>query len=124
MMTIKTYIAPSGIQGNGIFAGEPVKKGQVIWELMEGLDPVFDKSLLTTLPEPMRGFLNRYSYPHHLYPDKIILDGDHGRFMNHSDTPNTDFKEIGSYGYAIKDIAEGEEITCNYNEFAPGFVLE
>lgn len=125
MMIVKTYLAESRIHGIGIFAGEPIKKGQVIWELMEGLDPVFDAALLQTAPEPIRSYLQRYTYPHYADTGKIILDGDNGRFMNHSTTPNTDFRDMHAHlGYAIADIAEGEEITCNYGEFAPGFVFD
>lgn len=124
MMLVKTYLAPSGIHGIGIFAGEPIAAGTKIWAFMEGLDPVYDAALLTTAPEPIRSFLTRYTYPHHREPGKIILDGDHGRFMNHSPTPNTDFRMMhADAGYALNDIAEGTELTCNYHEFDPGFVL-
>ena len=42
-------------------------------------------------------------------------------YMNHSLAPNTDFR-IFDKGYALADIARGEEITCNYHEFDPDFV--
>jgi len=41
--------------------------------------------------------------------------------MNHSLAPNTDF-HIFDKGYALVDIAQGDEITCNYHEFDPSFV--
>ena len=41
----------------------------------------------------------------------VILDSDNGRFMNHSPTPNTDFRVFD----------KGEELTCNYHEFEPTF---
>ena len=40
--------------------------------------------------------------------------------MNHSLSPNTDFR-IFDKGYALVDIAAGDEITCNYFEFDPRF---
>ena len=40
--------------------------------------------------------------------------------MNHNVRPNTDFR-VFDKGYAIVDIAAGEEITCNYFEFDPEF---
>ncbi len=124
-MLVKTYLAQSGIHGVGLFAAEPVKAGAKIWEFMEEFDTVHDETALVATPEPVRSFLRRYTYPHHAQPGKIILDGDHGRFMNHSDTPNTDFRMIhANNGFALHDIAKGEELTCNYNEFAPGFVFE
>jgi hypothetical protein len=52
-----------------------------------------------------------------------MLESDYGKFMNHSLTPNTDFR-VFDKGYALTDIARGEEITCNYHECDltfPGF---
>ena len=51
----------------------------------------------------------------------VILDSDNGKYMNHCLAPNTDFR-IFDKGYALVDIAAGEELTCNYHEFDPGFV--
>jgi hypothetical protein len=50
-----------------------------------------------------------------------VIDMDNGKFMNHSLAPNTDFRVFDA-GYAVTDIAPGDEITCNYHEFDPGFV--
>jgi SET domain-containing protein len=52
-----------------------------------------------------------------------VLEFDNGRFMNHSDAPNTDFTDPDT-GWAIRDIAAGEEITCNYRDFDPSFVMQ
>lgn len=45
MFIVRTYIGPSGIHGNGVFAGEDLAQGQVIWEFAPGLDLVvpFDR---------------------------------------------------------------------------------
>jgi hypothetical protein len=68
----------------------------------------------------MHDFVARYSYPHLEIGDVRIVDCDDGKFMNHSDQPNTDFT-VFDKGFALTDIAVGEEITCNYYEFDPGF---
>ena len=52
----------------------------------------------------------------------LVLDADNGRHMNHSEAPNTDFRDL-KLGYAIADIEPGEEITCNYAEFEPEFEI-
>jgi SET domain-containing protein len=122
MMLVKNYLGRSEIHGIGLFAGEPIKKGQKIWEFMPGLDVELPKSALDSPHESIRRFLERYTYPHPKESDKIILDGDHGRFMNHSAHPNSDFR-IPTIGLARIDIDEGCEITCNYDEFDPGFDL-
>lgn len=117
MMLVKTLIQSSSIQGNGIFADEPVKKGQIIWEFVTGFDVEFTIAQIDALPPIGQAYLERYTYPHPTKAGVRILDGDSGRFMNHADAPNTDFS-FANHGIATKDIAVGEEITCNYNEFA------
>jgi hypothetical protein len=122
MLLVKTYVAPSGIEGVGVFAGEPIAKGQSIWRF----DPRFDRTLtieeLELLPEGVRAFLEKYSYPHHAEEGVVILELDNGRFMNHSTEPNTDFSQM-DFGYALRDIKAGEELTCDYVEFDPTFAL-
>lgn len=123
MMLIQTYIGPSGIHGMGLFVAEPVAKGTRIWEFMEGLDVVIPQTVLDHAKDPVRAYLARYTYPHPARTDMLVLDGDNGRFMNHSDTPNTDFT-VPAIGVALVDMHAGTELTCNYGEFAPGFVLD
>jgi SET domain-containing protein len=36
--------------------------------------------------------------------------------MNHSDEPNCDFSQL-EIAHALRDIAAGEEMTCDYNVF-------
>ncbi|MCB1496704.1 MAG: SET domain-containing protein, partial [Bauldia sp.] len=49
----------------------------------------------------------------------FVLCGDNARFMNHSSKPNAD--DIGDLTIACRDIAKGEEITCDYAKFDRGF---
>lgn len=72
------------------------------------------------LPAHMQDYVARYSYPHLEIDGVRIVDCDDGKFMNHTERPNTDFR-VFDKGYAIVDIAAGEEITCNYFEFDPDF---
>lgn len=116
MMTVKTYIAPSGIQGNGLYADEPIKKGQVIWKYVTPFDIEITVEEVKKLPQIAQDYIERYGYDHHDKPGVLILDGDSGRYMNHSFTPNTDFT-VPEQGTALKDIAVGEEMTCNYADF-------
>ena len=52
-------------------------------------------------------------------PWVLFLDADEGRFMNHADQPNTDFRGA-DFGIALRDIPAGEELTCDYREFTFG----
>jgi SET domain-containing protein len=123
MMIIPTYVGPSAIEGVGIFAAEPIPAGAVIWRLEESLDLLLTDEQMRRLPHVQKSFLERYGYPHMTQEGITVLEFDNGRFMNHSDAPNTDFTDPDT-GWAIRDIAAGEEITCNYREFDPSFVMQ
>ncbi len=120
MLLIDTFIGPSSIEGVGVFAAEPIKKGQLIYRFEPGFDRLISPGDLAQMPDSIRRFVDRYTYPHPAQAGTVVLDADNGRHMNHSQTPNTDFRDA-VFGYAIRDIAAGEEITCDYAEFEPGF---
>lgn len=121
MMTVRSYVAPSGIEGVGVFAAEPVAKGTVLWRYLPPLDQAWSPEEIAGLPEVQRDFLARYAY-WDVQVGAYVLCGDHGRFMNHADDPNA----VGHYpegpdrpgvDIAARDIAAGEEITCDYRSF-------
>lgn len=122
MLLIDTYVGPSEIEGVGVFAAQPIAKGQLIYRFEPSFDRLICIHELAGLPEPIRVFIERYTYPHPTAPDMLVLDADNGRHMNHSAAPNTDFSDA-IFGYAIRDIAPGEEIVCDYSEFEPGFYM-
>jgi uncharacterized protein len=123
MMTVPTYVGPSTIEGVGVFAAEPVRAGTVIWRLEERLDLLLPVDEVERLDPLQRTFIERYGYPHMTREGILVLEFDNGRFMNHSPAPNTDFTDAEK-GWAIRDIAAGEEITCDYSEFDPTFVMQ
>ena len=112
MMLVNTFVAASKIEGVGIFTAEPISKGTVVWSF----DPMFDRLIPVADYESarplVRTFLDKYSYPWSAKPGFLVFETDNGRFMNHSETPNLDFSELGG-GKALRDIAVGEELTCN-----------
>jgi uncharacterized protein len=121
-MMVPTYVGPSGIEGVGIFPVEDIAAGTPIWILDDSLDLLLTERQIADLPPLQRHFIERYGYPHMTREGLTVLEFDHGRFMNHSADPNTDFRDPET-GWAIRDIAAGEEITCNYAEFDPSFVM-
>jgi SET domain-containing protein len=121
MLLVRTYVGPSAIEGLGVFAAEFIPAGSLLWLLDPKFDICIEEAELEQLSPHMREYVARYSYPHLERPGVIILDSDNGKFMNHCEQPNTDFR-IFDKGYALIDIAAGDEITCNYHEFDPGFV--
>ena len=115
MFLINTYVAPSRIHGNGVFAAEPVLNGQLIWRFQPPFDLVFDDSQLGDIPIAIKSYLDVYSYRSLDLSGKTVLSGDNARFLNHSSDPNTRERQFESV--ASRAIAAGEEITCDYESF-------
>lgn len=122
MFIISTYIAKSEIEGVGVFTAEKLRAGQVISKF----EPEFDRLVPTAdylnAPPHLKALLDRYAFPHPAKPDYVVYEVDNSRFMNHSETPNTDYSNFAA-GRALRDIAAGEELTCNYNDFFTGYEL-
>lgn len=116
MMTVPCYLAPSAIEGLGVFCRHDLRQGDVIWTHNPLLDVRLPKAAVDTLPAHAREFVERYAYTDVLDPAMLVLESDEGRFMNHSPTPNTVFDGVAE-GYARVDIPAGTEITCDYGEF-------
>jgi SET domain-containing protein len=122
MMLVPTYVAPSEIEGVGVFAAEPIPARTLIWRLEPQLDRLIPVGQVPELPHVLQDFVERYSYPYPHDPSMLIVEVDNGRFMNHSDGPNTIFSDPDA-GFTLRDIAAGEELTCNYAEFDPAFEI-
>ncbi|TGQ71103.1 MAG: SET domain-containing protein-lysine N-methyltransferase [Mesorhizobium sp.] len=120
MMLIRTYVAASAIEGVGMFAAEPIRKGASIWRLEPDFDRLIPMDKYETASPPLKELLDRYAYPSPDKPGFMVYEVDNGRFMNHSATPNTDFSQYGG-ATATRDISAGEEITCDYGEFFEDF---
>ena len=122
MMLVRAYLAPSAIEGLGVFSRDDIKKGDLIWRFDARLDQLIPRETIAELDGPTRAFVERYGYDMSNHPDHIALDADEGRFMNHSEMPNTDFSHP-EFGFALRDIPAGTELTCDYREFTIGELL-
>lgn len=118
MLVVKTYVAPSGIHGVGVFAAEPINCRQIIWERNTVIDCEIMPYQLATLPPVAqaaalaRSFVIRET-------GAIILSRDQAVFINHSDSPN-----LGNDGRALRNINVGEEITEDYRHHGRGACRE
>lgn len=98
----------SALEGKGLFAKRPFKKGEVVLGWND--DNVYlTESELAALPSELRRYVA-------LYKDKYLLIAEPERYMNHSCNPNTQTDESG-IDIALRDIAVGEEITGDYTRF-------
>ncbi len=122
MFLVTTYIAKSEVEGVGVFTAEAIAKGQII----SRFDPLFDRLIprddYENAPPYLKALLDRYAFPHPDNPALIVYEVDNSRFMNHSAAGNTDFSNFAA-GVALRDIAPGEELTCDYNTFFAQYEL-
>jgi len=115
---VYTRLQPSVVHGVGVFAIEPIRRGTSLFDRDEKIVWVPRNSLVNLSPALQR-----------LYEDFAIIQGDRygcpenfnrltmGWYLNDSDYPNvavdSDFNM-----YAIRDIAEGEELTIDSSKFS------
>jgi SET domain-containing protein len=118
MMLIPTRVLPSGIHGLGLFAVEGVRRGAAIWRFEPGFDQVFSPAQLAVLPPEAQRHLRWFAFQD--AGGGWVLSGDHACFMNHSPAPNTGAPpnaNAPTVTTALRDIAAGEELTCDYFAF-------
>jgi SET domain-containing protein len=120
MLIVKTYLAPAGEKGIGLFAAEPIPKGAIWWKDDQTFNRIFSPEEVSNAPEIVRNFM--FHYATLKSNGSWYLYVDNARFVNHSDTPNTiqangGSRDVEGDWIALKDIAVGEEITSNYNQF-------
>jgi len=113
MMLVKVRLGASAIEGFGLFAQEPIARRQVVWRFTPGFDLLVPEAELARAPAHVRAFFDRYAFELATCPGYLALDGDDGRFMNHSATPCLDLSVPG-VGTATRAIRAGEELTCDY----------
>lgn len=96
--------------GLGVFATAPIPRGTVTWILCR-FDLVFAPPDVAALPPPYRAIVDRYAYVD--ADANSILCWDAGRYVNHSCDPP--MLGVGrGFEIAVRDIAVGEQITCDY----------
>lgn len=122
MMLVPCYLAPSEIEGLGVFSSVPIKRGDIVWRFDDRFDRLIAKSEIADAAPHLQIFFERYCYDMPGWPDHLALDADEGRFMNHADLPNLDFSGPDK-GIAKRNIPAGVELTCDYREFTSGALV-
>lgn len=121
MLLVKTKLEKSQIPnaGLGCFAVELIPKGTKIWEFNPDFDRVYTTKEIKGLSLLELEYLDKYSYKNNgLY----YLCVDNGRFINHSEDPNTVEDTKVQATYASKDIHPGEEVLSDYRTFGVNHV--
>jgi len=102
-----------------VFSHVDIPKGALVWLFDPRFDLGYEREELERVPAHFREFLERYTYDHPSDPDRVVLDCDEGRFMNHCDDANVDISDPFR-GIARRAIPAGTELTCDYREFTVG----
>jgi len=141
MMLIETCVRPSSIHGLGLFALQFVPRGTPVWRFAQGFDHDFSPAQFAALPPLAQTHTRWFCFVSRL-DGHVILSGDHACFINHSPDPNTGALPEGEdklklelqlspspnpgglpdtkppvVTVALRDIAAGEELTCNYHDY-------
>ncbi len=98
-------------KGRGVFARRAIAKGETI-ESVPVLVMTSDEFAEGLANTPLKDYCFRWG------TDKVALALGYGSLYNHSYRPNARYDDVGRQTkafVAIREIAEGEEITINYN---------
>ena len=120
MLTIKTSLKPSKIEGIGLFADEKIPKGTVTWKFDPRFDILFDPKEVQQMSKEQQELITHFAYLSKT-SGKYVYSIDDSRFTNHSVNNNVDSvylpNEEEVCGIANRDIEKGEEILVNYRKF-------
>jgi uncharacterized protein len=117
MLVIPAHIGNSSLEGLGVFTRDAIRAGQVVSQFRPPLDVMVTREFVAALSEPEREYLHHFAYLS-MFLHVYILTGDHDRYMNHSGEPNVGIaEERTTDSVALRDIAAGEELTCDYRTF-------
>jgi SET domain-containing protein len=112
VLLVRTKTGPSLIAGIGLFAAEYIPSGTVVWQFSAAVD-------FATPPHAKESL--HYSY-RSKQTGRIITPGDDAKYINHSKKPNLgtryEMEVEEDVNFALRDIAEGEELTLDYSSFA------
>ena len=120
MLNVTTYLDRSPVHGIGLFAGEVIEAGTVVWEFNPAVDLVYSlaqwEEMRTAISAESFANMRRLSFKE---SGKIYFCLDNAQFMNHSETSDN----VGHYESldrmeALRKISRGEELLCNYRSYS------
>ena len=110
MLVVDTYLKEIKGKGIGLVSNEFIKKGQVVWTF----NPIVDiKINEKDIPKIAKKFFDKYAVDNG--NNKLYLNTDNARFINHSKNPNLKSLGIFKDNITLRDIFFGEELTIDYS---------
>lgn len=120
-MLVVPYSLAFTAHGLGVFAASSILRGQTVYRAHPRFALHVPVAAFDSLPPEVRAKNLSYTYRgrgHHRREGWVYFDADDSRFMNHSATPTLVPMQDGETWLAARDIAVGEELTCDYRAFA------
>ncbi len=115
MFVVRTSLPQSSIHGISVFADEPIQKGQIVWQFDPRVEILLFLEEKQNFPVAVQDYLSMRTYIEELSSRKMmVLCADNAKYVNPSDDPNLLDTPDGTCEYTARDIAIGEELTCNY----------
>jgi SET domain-containing protein len=120
MLKVRTYLDRSPIHGIGLFSNQKIMAGSMVWEFNPAVDLVYSLEQWDLLKASIaaQSFVNliRLSYKEKGF---IVLCMDNAQFMNHSEIHDNVVHGVSkSKMHAVRNIARGEELLCNYLSYS------
>ena len=120
MLAVNTYLDRSATHGIGLFAGEKIISGTLVWEF----NPAVDLQFTLEQWQDLQGKISSQSFAslvRHSYKEDglFYLCLDNAQFMNH-DLQNDNIQQNHNSNtmHAMRDIAPDEELFCNYFDYS------
>lgn len=121
MLHVAHYVGASSIAGVGLFAGQPIAAGNLIYSCDPRTLRIVTDDEIAALPDTVRVSVLRYCYrgrgAHRLCGAWYYCTDD-ARFFNHAEVPNCRWQAESETYVAACDIAAGTELTCDYLDFS------
>lgn len=119
MLRVRTYIDRSAVHGMGVFAAEEIPEGAVVWEYNPAVDVTYTEEQWAAMRSACSAAsleqLGKYSYKE---DGRHIVCVDNAQFMNHSPAPNVHNDKSANMMTAMRRIARGEELLCDYFQYS------
>lgn len=98
--------------GSGVRATRPIPRGTLLW-VRDPLDRIVRDEVKRRMPEDIQRLCARFGYQDHR--GSWILCWDNAKHVNHSCAPT--MRGLGPDAMiAVRDVLEGEELSCDYAE--------
>lgn len=116
MLLVRVYVAPSTIDGMGLFAAEFIKKGTIVRVTSSHLEKVITRAHFLNLHPATQEYVNKYAWNDE--QGDFHMEFGPELFTNHSTDSNLKLEPNSDSHIAVRDIEADEEITDDYREYS------